>query len=98
MHIAQVVGQVVSTMKEPGLANFKLLVVRTSPADAPEKDEGETFVAVDLVGAGMGEIVLVATGSAARVASATGETPTDAAVVAIADSVIHGGTVTYSKA
>lgn len=98
MHVAQVVGQVVSTVKEPGLAGFKLLIVRTCSVESPEEDGGETQVAVDLVGAGMGEIVLVATGSAARVAPTTEKTPTDAAVIAIADSVIHGGSVTYSKA
>lgn len=95
MELARVLGQVVSTVKEPGLDKFTLLLLRDAPE--PEQDgDGATFVAVDLVGAGVGEVVLVVRGGAARVAAGA-DIPTDRAVVGIADSVIRGGTVTYRK-
>ena len=95
MELARVLGQVVSTVKEPGLDKFTLLLLQDAPE--PEHDgDGATFVAVDLVGAGVGEVVLVVRGGAARVAAGA-DIPTDRAVVGIADSVIRGGTVTYRK-
>jgi ethanolamine utilization protein EutN len=84
----------VATVRSPGFENVSLLLVQ----DATDDDgEGATHVAVDLVGAGDGDVVLMTTGSAARVAAGAG-TPTDRAVVAIADSVIRHGTVTYRTA
>jgi microcompartment protein CcmK/EutM len=97
MDVAQVVGQVVSTAKEPALASHTLLIVRRSDPAAPLEDSGPSYVAVDLVGAGRGELVLVVRGSAAREATATVGCPTDAAVVGVVDSVIHNGTVTFNK-
>ncbi|MCF7547565.1 EutN/CcmL family microcompartment protein [Pseudonocardia sp. WMMC193] len=91
MQLAEVLGQVVSTVKEPGLEGLTLLLVRDT-----EEPSGPGYVAVDVVGAGVGEIVLVATGGAARVAAGAA-IPTDRAVVAIADTVIRSGAVTYSK-
>ena len=108
MRLAKVVGQVVSTVKEPGLDGFKILLVENlEPAD-PDGDRFgnpgvrgvpgfSAYPAIDVVGAGEGEVVLVAIGSAARVPVASGQTPTDAAVVAIVDSVIVGGEVTFKK-
>jgi ethanolamine utilization protein EutN len=93
MKLATVIGQVVSTVKDQGLDNLSLLVLRESGPGAPA--DAATFVAVDLVGAGDGDVVLVATGSAARQCSQTATAPTDCAVVGIVDSVIHEGTVTY---
>ena len=60
MQLCRVVGSTVSTVKAPGLADFKLLNVTAAAGEAPE------FVAVDTVGAGVGDTVLVATGSAVR--------------------------------
>lgn len=104
MRLAKVVGQVVSTVKEPGLDGFKILLVEDLDPTDPEKEISraspfgeESYPAVDVVGAGEGEVVLVTTGSAARVPSAAGRTATDAAVVAIVDSVIVGGEVTFKK-
>jgi ethanolamine utilization protein EutN len=97
MDIARVIGQVVATVKEPGLANHKLLVLRRSDPAAPEVEGDTTYVAIDLVGVGRGELVLVATGSAARTASGTSECPTDAAVVAVLDNVVIDGDVTFNK-
>ena len=95
MRLAQVVGQVVSTVKQPEMGGFKLLVCQDFGADG-QTMEG-TLVAVDLVGAGRGEVVLVVEGSAARAADATKDAAVDAAVVAIADSVVLQGEITFSK-
>jgi len=97
MQLAKVLGQVVSTVKEPGLARFTLLVVQDASGADPERTSGPAYVAVDVVGAGVGEVVLVAAGGAARVAAGA-DAPTDRAVVAIADTVIRAGTVSYRKA
>lgn len=102
MRLATVLGQVVATVKEPGLDRFTLLVVRDGAAadHGADRPAGTPYVAVDLVGAGVGELVLVVGGSTARAAAsaATGtDCPTDRAVVGIADTVIEGGTVTYRK-
>ena len=99
MEIGRVVGTVVSTIKSSGLNSFKLLVV-TPVAVAKEMAAphgAATYVAVDLVGAGEGEIVLVTRGSAARIPDATA-VPTDAAIIAVIDTVQLGSENAYSKA
>jgi ethanolamine utilization protein EutN len=98
VQLARVVGQVVSTIKEPGLDGFKILVVSDIDASDPDgREAGSSYLAIDLVGAGEDEIVLVAQGGAARVAEASRHTPTDRAVVAIVDDVVVGGRVTFKK-
>jgi ethanolamine utilization protein EutN len=104
VRLAKVVGQVVSTVKEPGLDSFKILLVEDlDPADPDEEIPRRSrfgsgsYPAIDVVGAGEGEVVLVTIGSAARIPTAAGRTATDAAVVAIVDSVIVGGEVTFKK-
>jgi ethanolamine utilization protein EutN len=79
MQLCRVVGSTVSTVKAPGLAQFKLLNVR------PERGDGPEFVAIDGVGAGEGDLVLVATGSAARELESARGLAIDAAVIAIVD-------------
>lgn len=97
MRIATVVGQVVSTVKQQPIDGFKLLLVADlDPAD-PEVIATDPYVALDLAGAGEGEVVLVATGSAARVPSRTTDVPTDAAVVGIVDNVVSRGEVLFTK-
>ncbi len=81
MKVCRVVGSVTATAKDERLIGFKLMLVRS---DRGDKDE-PPFVAVDTVGAGIGERVLVVTGSAARLTPKTAEVPTDAAIVAIVD-------------
>ena len=94
MLLGRVVGQVVATVRSPGFDNVSLLLVQ----DTTEDDgAGATCVAVDLIGAGQGDVVLVTTGSAARVAAGP-DTPTDRAVVAIADSVVRHGTALHRSA
>jgi ethanolamine utilization protein EutN len=95
MQLAKVLGQVVSTVKQPGLERFSLLLLQDFADTDSEQAGGEAYVAVDLVGAGEGEIVLVTTGGAARVAAGA-DAPIDRAVVAITDSVVRGGSTTYS--
>lgn len=79
MQLCRVVGSTVSTVKAPGLADFKLLNV------APAKGDGPELVAVDAVGAGVGDLVLVATGSAVRELDGLRGVAADAAIVAIVD-------------
>lgn len=96
MRLAKVLGQVVSTAKQPGLDRFTLLLVQDAADDDPDRSEGPCTVAVDVVGAGVGELVLVVEGGAARVAAGA-DTPTDRAVVGIADTVIRDRAVLYRK-
>jgi ethanolamine utilization protein EutN len=97
MQLAKVLGQVVSTVKGAGLEGLTLLLVQDAAGADPEQTRGPAYVAVDVVGAGVGEVVLVAVGGAARVAAGV-DVPTDRAVVAIADTVIRGRNVSYRKA
>jgi len=85
MFIAKIAGTVVCTRKVEGLQGFKLLVVKK--LDLAHKETGEFTVAVDVVGAGSGETVLVVSGSSARQTSRTDKKPVDAAVVGIIDNV-----------
>ncbi|MGA4670690.1 EutN/CcmL family microcompartment protein [Propionibacteriaceae bacterium Y1923] len=85
MYLANVIGTVVSTSKDPGLVGFKLLVVQR--VDDQDKATGAPEVAVDTVGAGNGETVIITTGSAARLALADREAPVDATIVGIVDTV-----------
>lgn len=81
MIIGTVVGSIIATRKNEKLIGQKLLIVR--PMENMEaKDE---FVAIDNVGAGIGETVLVARGSAARVGCGLADAPVDAAIVGIVD-------------
>jgi ethanolamine utilization protein EutN len=85
MLLAKVVGTVVATRKDPRLVSNKLLVAR--PVDPKGKAEGNYLVAVDTVDAGVGETVLIVSGSSARMASGMKDCPVDAAIVGIIDSV-----------
>jgi ethanolamine utilization protein EutN len=81
MIICKVLGNVWATKKDEKLNGYKLLVLRASGGEA------ETLVAVDIVGAGPGEYVLVSKGSVARNSLAAKDTPIDAVVVGIIDSL-----------
>jgi len=99
MKLGRVVGTVVSTIKSSGLNSHKLLLVcpLDLAADSVASKDGETFVAIDLAGAGEHEIVLVSYGSAARISAGTSDVPTDAAIVAVVDNVQIGERNAYSK-
>jgi ethanolamine utilization protein EutN len=83
--LARVVGSVVATRKDERLVASKLLLVR--PASPSGQVEGGYLVAVDTVDAGVGETVLVVSGSSARMASGLKDCPVDAAIVGIVDEV-----------
>jgi len=85
MLLARIVGTVVATRKDERLTGRKLLVCRLIDVDG--KDEKGHLVAVDTVGAGIHEVVLIVQGSSARMASGLKESPVDAAVVGIVDTV-----------
>jgi ethanolamine utilization protein EutN len=85
MLLGKVVGTVVATRKDARLVSSKLLIVR--PIDPRGKAEGGYLVAVDTVDAGVGETVLVVSGSSARMASTLKDCPVDAAIVGIVDEV-----------
>jgi microcompartment protein CcmK/EutM len=85
MLLAKIVGTVVATRKDPRLVSNKLLLVR--PVDPHGKIDGGYLVAIDTVDAGVGETVLVVSGSSARMASGLKDCPVDAAIVGIVDAV-----------
>ncbi len=95
MRIARVVGSAVSTVKDATLVGHKLLLVQET--DAENTVTGPVFVAVDVVGAGSGELVLVAEGSAARHSATTDGQPVDAVIMGILDSLEVDGHVTFRK-
>ena len=85
MQIAKVIGNIWATRKEATLTGMKLLIVQ--PIDILQDDEpiGTPIVAAYMIGAGMGETVIIVTGSTARVATGTAEASVDATVVGIVD-------------
>jgi ethanolamine utilization protein EutN len=85
MILAKIVGTVVATRKDDRLISNKLLIAR--PMDPRGKAEGSHLVAVDTVDAGVGETVLIVSGSSARMASGLKECPVDAAIVGIVDTI-----------
>ncbi|HIQ63677.1 MAG: EutN/CcmL family microcompartment protein [Christensenellales bacterium] len=91
MIIAKVVGNLWATRKEESLVGRKLMMVQ--PASLEGDVQGECFVAVDTIDAGVGEMVLVAQGSSARKSLGQTDSPVDAAIVAIIDihEVKRGG-------
>ena len=95
MMIARVVGSAVATVKDEKLKGLKLLVVReVTPAN---ELIGKPLVAIDAVGAGEGELVLIASGSSARQTTITNNKPVDEVIMAILDSLEVEGALTYVK-
>ena len=100
MFLARIEGSVVATKKEPSMSGRKLLLLRPQLVD--EKDPTKfraglnTIVAVDTVGAGIGELVLFCQGSSARLAGGLREAPVDAVVIGIVDCVDVLGKQIYS--
>ncbi len=105
MFLARVKGHVVATAKDPAIRGFKLLIVEplkvdyelteTAGGPMPTKGQfevtGRAIVAMDLIGAGEGQLVLIVQGSSARLAEGLGKTPTDAAIIGIVDEAVVGG-------
>jgi microcompartment protein CcmK/EutM len=87
MILARIVGTVVATRKDPRLVSNKLLMARAVDPRDSTRLEGGYLVAVDTVDAGVGETVLIVSGSSARMASGMKDCPVDAVVVGIVDTV-----------
>ncbi len=87
MQIARVIGNVVSTVKNASLEGRKFLIVQTLNADLEAK--GSPMIALDAVGAGVGELVFWCRGKEASFPFKRDETPTDCTIVGIIDSDAH---------
>jgi microcompartment protein CcmK/EutM len=95
MLIARVIGTTVSTIKDDKLTGRKLLIVRQT--DETGSPVGKPFVAIDTVDAGVGDLVLTASGSSARQTAITKDTPVDAVIMAVIDSLEVEGKVVFRK-
>jgi len=95
MLLAKVIGTLVSTRKDPNIEGLKLLVLRGKNPETLE--DGGYVVAADVVGAGVGEYVLYATGSSARMTTLTKDRPCDAVIMAIVDTWAIDGEKIYDK-
>ena len=95
MLIARVIGTAVSTIKDEKLTGRKLLVGRQT--DEHGEVLGKPFVAIDTIDAGVGDLVLTAAGSSARQTTITRDTPVDAVIMAMIDSLEVDGRVTFRK-
>ena len=91
MFVAKVTGSVVSTQKVDSIIGYKLLVVEPYRLDSKTRKKlnttGRTFIAVDTLGAGEGDYVLITQGSSARLTEETRDLPIDTVVVGIVDNV-----------
>jgi microcompartment protein CcmK/EutM len=95
MQIARVVGSTVATIKDEKLVGRKLLIVRE--ADERGNAVGKPYVAIDTVDAGAGDLVLIAAGSSARQTTLTKDTPVDAVIMAVVDTLEVDGAITFRK-
>jgi ethanolamine utilization protein EutN len=100
MFLAKVEGSVVATKKDANMAGRKLLIIRPQLVDDKDptrfKPGSNTIVAVDSVGAGLGEMVLFCQGSSARLAPRLKDAPVDAVIIGIVDVVDVLGKQIYS--
>ena len=95
MLIGKVVGTLVASRKESSMEGLKFLVLKQ--LDIEGKETGGYRVAADAVGAGLGEVVLYATGSSARQTKMTHQRPCDGVIMAIVDVLEVEGVVKYDK-
>ena len=95
MNIGKVIGTVVASRKDPKLEGLKLLLVQQT--DLTGSPKGGQVVAVDSVGAGLGEVVLYCSGSSARQTDVTQNRPVDTVIMAIIDEIEAGGESTFRK-
>lgn len=101
MFVAKVTGSLVSTQKVATMVGYKLLVVEPYRVDPKDRSSlattGRTFIAVDTLGAGVGDLVLLTQGSSARMTPETKNMPIDAVVVGIVDTVHVDQGCVYSR-
>jgi len=95
MKFAKVTGTVVSTQKDENAEGWKLMLIQ--PLGLNFKPRGDPMVAVDVVGAGEGELVLLTSGSSARQTVMTKNRPCDLVIVAIIDTVEKEGEIIFRK-
>ena len=95
MLIAKVIGTTIATIKDEKLVGRKLLVLRQ--ADEKGTPAGKPYVAVDTVDAGIGDLVLTCSGSSARQTNITKDTPVDAVIMAVIDSLEVEGQESFRK-
>ncbi len=95
MLLGRVTGTVVATQKDPLMEGLTMLLLRQLGVD--NEESGGYVVAVDAVGAGVGEVVMYASGSSARQTTVTKNRPCDAVVMAIVDTWDIDGETVYSK-
>ena len=95
MLLGKVVGTLVATRKDEKMEGLKFLVVRQISVDG--KESANYVVAVDAVGAGVGEVVMYASGSSARQTKVTDQRPCDAVIMAIVDTWEVNGDIKYTK-
>jgi len=96
MHIAKVIGTAISTIKDPKVRGDKLLLLRQT--DPHGEIVGQPYVAVDLVDAGVDDLVLTGHGSSARQTNITKDCPVDAVIIAVIDHLEVDGDVVFRKA
>ena len=100
MFLARVTGSVVASQKVGSMTGHKLLTVEPLRVDPAKRDNltgvGRTFVVIDAVGAGQGEMVLIVQGSSARMLPEAEKLPVDAAIIGIVDRVDVEGKLLYS--
>jgi len=101
MFVAKVTGSLVATLKVDSMVGHKLLVVEPFRVDPQDRSRlvhtGRTFVAVDTVGAGEGEYVLITQGSSARLTPETKNLPIDAVIVGLIDTVHVDNTCVFRR-
>jgi microcompartment protein CcmK/EutM len=101
MFVAKVTGSCVATTKTASMVGYKLLIVEPYRVAGEKRDglvtTGRTFVAVDTLGAGEGEYVLIAQGSSARMTPETEKLPVDTVVIGIIDTVQIDEKCVYSR-
>ena len=96
MQIAKVKGNVVSTNKSDRLHGLKLMIVSVIDLDT-FTEKGPPLVAIDTVGAGVSEVVMLVSGSSSRQTEITKDKPSDLAIVAIIDSIDIDGKTIFRK-
>jgi len=101
MFVAKVTGSLVSTQKVDSMVGYKLLIVEPYRVDAKDRQSlvttGRSFVAVDTLGAGLDDFVLITQGSSARMTAETKNMPVDTVIVGIVDQVHVDRTCVYSR-
>jgi len=95
MIIARVMGTAVASAKHPALHSTKILII--CPTNIDGDISGDPALAIDLVGSGQGELVIVSQGSSARLATDYNNSPVDAAIVGILDSLQYDDKIRFRK-